>query len=163
MKRLAIVALAIAASCSTAVIRGVQRAESPDRLLEMSASYYMPPGAFAQYVVHEVAGRVEGYTFDPNVPSERTPIASSPALARYIDRVDSLIVHRLPSDTNRTLGPNQREICGDGFSYGARLTIGASVRTVGARSCGDNAPGSSGRTIVLQGILDSLAKLTRSR
>jgi hypothetical protein len=163
MRILPIVALAFVASCSTPVIRGDPRVDRPDRVLEVSASYYMPPGSFIQYVVREVAGRAEAYAFDPLSPAERTRLASSPALARYIDRIDSLITHRSLSDTNRTLAPNQLELCGDGFSYGARLTIGFSVRTVGARSCGDRSPGSSGRRVVLQGILDSLAKLTRSK
>lgn len=156
-----IVPLALVVSCGRPAVRSGSDTESPNRVLAVSASFAMPPGSFAQYVVSQVAGRTEAYAFDPRTPAARIPLASSSALARYIDRVDSLITHRLSSDTNRTLARNQVELCGDGFSYGARLTIGSNSRTVGARSCGDNSPGAAGRTIVLRGIVDSLAKLTR--
>ena len=161
MKSFGTVALALIAGCHASAIEPEQSFERPHRVLEISVSYYMPPGSVNQYVLHDVRGRLEVYALDSRSPETRTPLMGEPALARFIDRVDSLITHRVPGDTIRPDALNW--LCGDGYSHAARLTVGSTVRTVLTRSCGDNSPGSGARTIVLRGILDSLAALPRAR
>ena len=165
MRVVPIALIVLCASCGRSPAH-VKSATNPraSRLLEVSGVYHFPPGSYLGLAVREAPdGRVEAYTYDLRDPSKRDALAADPALGRFIDRVDSLIVHRQPSDTNQTPSPNQPQICGDGVAYGARLTIGAEVRTVGAKTCGDRSPGFAGRFAVLQGIVDSLRRLTRPR
>jgi hypothetical protein len=132
-------------------------------VLEITDVFDFPPGSYHRYVIREVDGRYEADVSDPRDASPAKRLAPSAAYAHFVNRVDSLILHRLPSDTNQTLGPNQREICGDGFSLSARLTIAGSARTTGVRSCGDRSPGSAARLAALRGIVDSLARLVGPR
>lgn len=115
------------------------------------------------YVVREDGNRVEGYALATDGTGKRIPLTPSPILRRVVDRVDSPIVHRLPGDTSKALAANEIELCGDGYSYTARLTVGAIERRTGAGSCADRSPGSSRRLMLLRGIVDSLAQLTRPR
>jgi hypothetical protein len=138
----------------------IARPNAP-RVLEISAAYHFPPGAYPGYTLREVDGRAEGYSYDLFDSTKHYPLKDDPRLVRFIDRVDSLITYRLPSDTNQALPPGQIELCGDGYSLGARLTIGSTVRTVGAATCEDRSPGSGRRLTVLGGIVDSLRRLAR--
>ena len=162
MKRTGVVLLIVLIGCShspnprTAIAR-----PNVPRVLEISAAYHFPPGAYNGVTLRETDGRVEGYSYDLFDSTKHYPLKDDPRLVRFIDRVDSLITYRLPSDTNQALPPGQIELCGDGYSLGARLTIGSTVRTVGVQSCGDRSPGSGGRFRVLGGIADSLRRPAR--
>jgi hypothetical protein len=162
MKRIGVVILVVMMGCSRSPSprTAVGRPGVP-RLLEISAVYDFPPGAWRRFTLREADGRLDVHAFDLSDTTKHFQVASDPRFARFIDRVDSLITHRLPSDTNRALPPGQRIICGDGFSFGARLTTGSTVRTVGTRSCEDYSPGAGGRAAVLGGIADTLARATR--
>lgn len=152
--------LIVLAGCSRAPNSqtAVARASMP-RVLEISAAYHFPPGSYRGYTVRQEHGRVEGYSYDLFDSTKHVPLKADPRLVRFIDRVDSLITYRSPSDTNQALPPGQRMICGDGYSLGARLTSGSKVRTVGAATCEDRSPGSGRRLRVLGGIVDSLWRL----
>ena len=136
---------------------------SVPRKLEISAVFHFPPGASNGYIIQEADDHVEAYAYDLREPSKRWPLTRDRALGRFIDRVDSLIVNRSASDTSLALAPNQRELCGDGVDYGARLTFASTTRRIGANSCGDQSPGFYGRFVILSGIVDSLARLARPR
>jgi hypothetical protein len=157
MKRICVVLLVAIMGCSRSpsLQTAVGRPGVP-RVLEISAVYHFPPGALRGFTLREADGRLAAYAVDLMDTTKHFPLDSDPRLVRFIDRVDSLITYRLPSDTNRALPPGERFICGDGFSFGARLTIGSTVRPVGSASCNDRSPGSGGRTRVLEGITDSL-------
>jgi hypothetical protein len=162
MKRIGIVLLVALSGCSRSRHPSATAGRpSAPRLLELSAFYSFPPGSYDGYTLREVDGRIEGYGYDLRDSTKHYPMELDPRFARFIDRVDSLITYRLPSDTNRALAPGQREICGDAASLGARLTIGTTVRTVGVGTCEDRSPGAGRRLAVLGGIADSLARATR--
>jgi len=162
MKRIGIAVLVVVLGCSrsSGPRTAVGRPGAP-RLLEISAVYHFPPGALRGFTLREADGRIDAYAVDLRDTTKHLPLESDPRLARFIDRVDSLITYRLPSDTNRALAPGQIELCGDGVSYGARLTVGSTARTTGAASCEDHSPGVGRRIAVLGAIADSLARATR--
>jgi hypothetical protein len=161
MKTSRLVLVPLITGCVAASPKPAQRAARADRVLEISASSYMPPGSYNEYVLREADGMVEAYAQDLLDPSKRTALAGTPRLVRFIDRVDSLITARAPGDTIRSDGLTW--LCADGFRYGAWLTVGSTVRKVEAKSCGDNSPGLAARATILHGIVDSLAKLPRAR
>jgi hypothetical protein len=162
MRRTGVVLLVALTGCTRSPNPRVAVARSSvSRVLEISAAYHFPPGALLGYTVREEGGRVEAYAYDLRDSTKHVPLQGDPRLVRFIDRVDSLITYRLPSDTNRAPPPRTVILCGDGSHLGARLTVGSAARTVGAGMCEDRSPGSGSRRAVLEGIIDSLRQLAR--
>jgi hypothetical protein len=162
MRRTGVLLLVALAGCSRSPNPQVAASGSRvPRVLEISAAYHFPPGSYPGYTVREAHGRVDAYAYDLRDSTKHVPLKGDPRLLRFIDRVDSLITYRLPSDTNQAPPPGAVILCGDGSHLGARLTIGSTARTVGAGMCEDRSPGSGRRRVVLEGIIDSLRQLAR--